>query len=82
MWWISISLGIVAALLHWPIVEERLTRPIAVPQPAWQRERRLAFHAAVGRRRPGDRGGCRLLRPVGRERSRLPGRPDRRLLPV
>lgn len=35
MWWISIGLGLVAALLHWPIVEERLTRPAAaVPQPA------------------------------------------------
>ena len=34
MWWISIALGIVSALLHWPIVEERLTRPAAVPQPA------------------------------------------------
>jgi MFS family permease len=34
MWWISITLGIVAALLHWPIVEERLTRSTAVPQPA------------------------------------------------
>jgi len=34
MWWISIALGLVAALLHWPIVEERLTRPAALPQPA------------------------------------------------
>jgi MFS family permease len=34
MWWISIALGLVSALLHWPIVEERLTRPAAVPQPA------------------------------------------------
>jgi MFS family permease len=34
MWWISIALGIVSALLHWPIVEERLSRPAAVPQPA------------------------------------------------
>jgi MFS family permease len=34
MWWISIALGIISALLHWPIVEERLTRTIAVPQPA------------------------------------------------
>jgi MFS family permease len=34
MWWISIALGIVSALLHWPIVEERLTRTAAVPQPA------------------------------------------------
>ena len=35
MWWISIALGLVSALLHWPIVEERLARPpAAVPQPA------------------------------------------------
>ncbi|HYX04803.1 MAG TPA: MFS transporter [Reyranella sp.] len=34
MWWISIVLGVVSALLHWPIVEERLTRTAAVPQPA------------------------------------------------
>lgn len=34
MWWISIALGIVSAMLHWPIIEERLTRPAAVPQPA------------------------------------------------
>jgi MFS family permease len=34
MWWISIALGLVSALLHWPIVEERLTRPAALPQPA------------------------------------------------
>jgi MFS family permease len=34
MWWISIALGIVAALLHWPIVEERVTRTAAAPQPA------------------------------------------------
>lgn len=34
MWWIAIALGVLAALLHWPIVEERLTRPVAVPQPA------------------------------------------------
>jgi len=34
MWWISIALGLVSALLHWPIVEERLTRTAAVPQPA------------------------------------------------
>jgi MFS family permease len=32
MWWISIALGIISALLHWPIVEERLSRPAAVPQ--------------------------------------------------
>ena len=35
MWWISIALGLVSAALHYPIVEERLTRPTAaVPQPA------------------------------------------------
>jgi MFS family permease len=36
MWWISIALGIVSALLHWPIVEERIRRPAlaVVPQPA------------------------------------------------
>lgn len=35
MWWISIALGVISALLHWPIVEERLARPAAaVPQPA------------------------------------------------
>ncbi|WP_421995993.1 MFS transporter [Reyranella sp.] len=35
MWWIAIGLGIVSALLHWPIVEERIVRPpAAVPQPA------------------------------------------------
>ena len=36
MWWIAIGLGVLSALLHWPIVEERLVRPAAVPaaQPA------------------------------------------------
>jgi MFS family permease len=34
MWWISIALGVISALLHWPIVEERLTRSATVPQPA------------------------------------------------
>lgn len=34
MWWISIGLGLVAAAMHWPIVEERLPRSAAVPQPA------------------------------------------------
>jgi predicted MFS family arabinose efflux permease len=36
MWWISIVLGLVAAALHWPIVEERLMRPTvaALPQAA------------------------------------------------
>jgi MFS family permease len=33
MWWISIALGLIAAALHLPIVEERIMRPIAVPQP-------------------------------------------------
>jgi MFS family permease len=28
MWWISIALGIVAALLHWPIVEKPVARPV------------------------------------------------------
>jgi len=30
MWWISIALGIVSALLHWPIVEKPVARPIAL----------------------------------------------------
>jgi MFS family permease len=34
MWWISIALGIVSVLLHWPIIEERLERPAVSPQPA------------------------------------------------
>lgn len=35
MWWISIALGLVAALMHWPIVEQRLSRPPALAaQPA------------------------------------------------
>ncbi len=35
MWWISIALGVISALLHWPIVEEKLVRPDApVAQPA------------------------------------------------
>lgn len=35
MWWISIALGVISALLHWPIVEEKLVRPEApVAQPA------------------------------------------------
>jgi MFS family permease len=33
MWWISIALGLVSAALHYPIVEERLIRPAAIPQP-------------------------------------------------
>lgn len=34
MWWISIALGVISALLHWPIVEEKLVRheaPVAQP---------------------------------------------------
>ena len=27
MWWLSIALGIVSALLHWPIVEKPVARP-------------------------------------------------------
>ena len=34
MWWIAIALGIVAALLHWPIVEKPLARPGLVLKPA------------------------------------------------
>ena len=34
MWWISIALGLVSAALHYPIVEQRLIRPAAFPQPA------------------------------------------------
>lgn len=35
MWWIAIGLGLLSALLHYPIVEERLQRPAApLPQPA------------------------------------------------
>lgn len=30
MWWISIALGIVSALLHWPIVEKPVVRPAAL----------------------------------------------------
>ncbi len=33
MWTISIALGIVSALMHWPIVEQRLPRAAAVAQP-------------------------------------------------
>lgn len=32
MWWISVGLGVVAALVHWPIVERPVVRP--EPQPA------------------------------------------------
>jgi predicted MFS family arabinose efflux permease len=34
MWWISIALGIFAALIHWPIEEKAVTRPIDGAQPA------------------------------------------------
>jgi hypothetical protein len=34
MWWISIALGVIAALLHWPIVEKPVARPALVAQPA------------------------------------------------
>ncbi|HEY6981340.1 MFS transporter [Reyranella sp.] len=35
MWWISIALGVVSALLHWPIVEKPVPRPAALAaQPA------------------------------------------------
>ena len=35
MWWISIALGVVSALLHWPIVEKPVARPAALAaQPA------------------------------------------------
>ena len=36
MWWISIALGLVSAVMHWPIVEERLPRSAAAQalQPA------------------------------------------------
>ena len=31
MWWLSIALGIVAAVLHWPIVERPVLRPTLAP---------------------------------------------------
>jgi MFS family permease len=35
MWWISIALGVVSALLHWPIVEKPVARPATLAaQPA------------------------------------------------
>ena len=34
MWWLSIALGIVSALLHWPIVEKPVARPRLAAQPA------------------------------------------------
>jgi len=33
MWWIAIGLGVLSALLHFPIVEERLVRPAPAPLP-------------------------------------------------
>lgn len=34
MWWIAIGLGLVSALLHWPIVEKPVARPQFAAQPA------------------------------------------------
>src|SRR5690242_30195 len=34
MWWLSIALGVIAALLHWPIVEKPVARPQLAAQPA------------------------------------------------
>ncbi len=34
MWWISIGLGVVSALLHWPIIERPVARPALAAQPA------------------------------------------------
>ena len=34
MWWISIALGVIAALLHWPIVERPVARPQLAAVPA------------------------------------------------
>ena len=34
MWWIAIGLGVVSALLHWPIVEKPVARPQFAAQPA------------------------------------------------
>jgi predicted MFS family arabinose efflux permease len=31
MWWIAIVLGVVSALLHWPIVEKPIARPLLAP---------------------------------------------------
>ena len=80
MWWISIALGIVSALLHWPIVEERLPRRRRGA--AAGMTHRAGARSSVGRRRPGrgrDRG---VVRPVGPERPGLSDRPDRGLLPL
>jgi len=79
MWWISIALGLVAAALHWPIVEERLTRPTAaLPQP---HELSWRSFLLVERRFAGGPATVVVVRPVG-----LNGQPsdrsDRRLLPL
>jgi MFS family permease len=34
MWWLSIALGVISALLHWPIVEKPVARPQFAAQPA------------------------------------------------
>lgn len=34
MWWLSIGLGVLAALLHWPIVEKPVARPQLAARPA------------------------------------------------
>ncbi|MBS0526158.1 MAG: MFS transporter [Proteobacteria bacterium] len=34
MWWLSIALGLLSALLHWPIVEKPVVRPQLAAQPA------------------------------------------------
>ncbi len=34
MWWLSIALGLVAAMLHWPIVEKPVARPRLAAAPA------------------------------------------------
>ena len=34
MWWICVALGIAAALLHWPIRDRPLSRPVPVAVPA------------------------------------------------
>ncbi|WP_245410614.1 MFS transporter [Notoacmeibacter marinus] len=31
VWWIGVILGLIAAILHWPISEQRAERPIAAP---------------------------------------------------
>ena len=34
MWWLSIGLGVLSALLHWPIVEKPVARPQLAASPA------------------------------------------------